>query len=90
MIPKNIFVIQIKVVIADFRTGHAAFSKTVVKGGIQMIKLAVNADNVPGMPVFDTLLRIIAADGNHAPDSKSIAQHLHRFGNAFTNSHALP
>ena len=89
MIPEDVFVIQIKIIVADFLTCHTAFSKTVVERDIQMVINSINSDNIPGMPVFDAFFRVIAADGDHAPKSKCVTENLHRLGNALADAHAL-
>ena len=40
--------------------------------------------NIPGMAVFDSLVRIISADGNDTPYSQGIQKNLYGFGNTFT------
>ena len=90
VIQEDGLIVQIEIIVTDFLPGHAAFSKAVIERGIQMIIGAINPDNVPGMAVFDAFFRIIAANRDHAPDSKRIAKNLYCFGNPFTNTHALP
>ena len=89
MVPEDGFIVQIEIIVADFLPSHTAFSQTVVKRGIQMIIHAVDADNVPGMAVFDAFFRIIAANCDHTPDPKGIAKDLYCFGDSLTDSYPL-
>ena len=84
MIPENIFIIQVEVIISNFFV-----SKTVIKGHIQMITTSADLHNIPGVTVFNTLLRIIATDRNNVPDAKRIQKHLYRFCNSLTDTDPL-
>ena len=89
MVTEDAFVIQIKIIIADADRTVFVFSESIVEGGIQMIILAVDPDNIPGMAVFDPLLRIVSADGDDAPDTKSIAENLYGFGDSLADPHTV-
>ena len=89
MIPENIFVIQIEIVIADADRSVLIFAQSIVEGGIQMIVLPVDADNVPGVAVFNAFFRIVSADGDDAPESQSIAENLYRFGDSLTDTDTM-
>ena len=54
-----------------------------------MISGISDFDNIPGMPVFDPSLRVVAAQNDHAPYSKRIQQNLHCLCNALTDAHTL-
>ena len=53
MVTKDVFVIQIKIIVADADRAVLVFAKSIVKGGVQMVVLSVNPDNIPGVAVFD-------------------------------------
>ena len=77
MVTENLLVIQIEIIIADFGIFLIflmciIFTESVVEGSIQMVLSTVDLDDIPGMAVFDTFVRIIAADGDDAPDTQSI------------------
>ena len=76
MVTEDVFVIQIKIIVADTDRIILVSAKCIVKSGIQMIILSVDSDNVPGMAVFDTFFGIISADGDNTPDSEGIAENF--------------
>ena len=41
------------------------------------------------LTVLDPFLRIVAADSDYTPHTQRITKHLHRFGNALADTHAL-
>ena len=45
--------------------------------------------HVPGVAVFDSLLRVISAEDYHTPDSQCVTERLHRLGYALADPHAL-
>ena len=89
MVTKDVFVIQIKIIVADADRAVLVFAKSIVKGGVQMVVLSVNPDNIPGVAVFDPFFRIVSADGDDAPDTKGIAEHFYRFGDSLTDAYAV-
>ena len=89
MVTEDGFIIEIKVVISDLRTGLEAFSEAVVEGCIEVIISFSNLYDIPGMAVFDAFFRIIPAQGDHAPDSQSITEDLDGFGNSLTDADAV-
>lgn len=58
VVAEDVFVIWIKVVVSDVDRIIFVFAKSIVKSGIQMVVLSINADNVPGMAVFDAFFRL--------------------------------
>lgn len=76
MVTEDVFVIQIKIIVADADRTVLVFAKSIVKGGIQMVVLSVNPDNIPGVAVLDPFFRIVSADGDDAPDTKGIAEYF--------------
>ena len=84
VITKDIFVIQIEVVITD-----AIVAQGIVKGGIQVIIFSAQLYNIPGMAVFDPFFRVVAADNDHAPESQGIAQYFDCLGNPLADTHTL-
>ena len=54
-----------------------------------MISNTSDFDNIPGMPVFDPFLWIVAAQSDHAPHSKCIQQNLHCLCNSLADAHTL-
>ena len=56
MVTEDGFIIEIKVVISDLRTGLEAFSEAVVEGCIEVIISFSNLYDIPGMAVFDAFL----------------------------------
>ena len=54
-----------------------------------MIILPADPHNIPGVTVLDPFLRIVAADSDYTPHTQRITKHLHRFGNALADTHAL-
>ena len=64
VVPENGPVIQTKVIIAD----RSFAGKSVVKGSVQMVILAVEPDDIPCMAILNPLFRVVAADRNDAPD----------------------
>ena len=88
MVFKNMSIVQIKVIVADV-CSFITVSKCIVKCCIQMIVCTADSDNVPGMTVFDSFFRIVAAYRDHTPDSQRIEKDLDCFGNAFADANAL-
>ena len=88
MIPENALVIKIKIIVADI-LHLVALSKGVVKSRIQMIIYAADFDDIPGVAVFDPLIRIVSADCDDAPDTKLIEKDFDRLGDSLTDTHSL-
>ena len=89
MVTEDVFVIQIKIIVADTDRIILVSAKCIVKSGIQMIILSVDSDNVPGMAVFDTFFGIISADGDNTPDSEGIAENFYGFGDSLTDADTM-
>ena len=58
MVTKDVFVIQIKIIVADTDRIILVSAKCIVKCGIQMIILPADAHDIPGVAVFDPFFRI--------------------------------
>ena len=54
-----------------------------------MIILTADPDNIPGMPVFDLLVRIVVRERHDAPDSQGVTQNLECLGNPFADPDSL-
>lgn len=88
MIPENTLIVKIKVIVADI-LHLVALSKGVVKSRIQMIIYAADFDDIPGVAVFNPLIRIVSADCDDAPDTKLIEKDFDRLGDSLTDTHSL-
>ena len=86
VIPEKPGIIQIKIIIPY----SVPVTQRIVEGGVQMIIGSSDSDNIPGMAVLDTFLRICFGNGDHTPDPEGIAQHLYGLGYPFTYAHTLP
>ena len=85
MIPEYPPVIQIEIVIPQ-----EIFScKGTVKGGVQMIILSFQADDVPGMAIFDPFVRGGFGDGDDTPKPQSVTENFDSFCNPFTYPYSL-
>ena len=85
MIPEDIFVIQIEVVVAH----DAGLAQRGVKGGVQVVALAVHRYHVPGVAVADAALRRDLAQRHDAPEAEPVTQGLDGLGNALAHADAL-
>lgn len=84
VIPEDVPVVQVEIVVP----GRSPL-EGVVKGGVQVIALAVHRYHVPGVAVFHAPLRGRLAEGHDAGQLHRVAQGLHRFGDALAHPHPL-
>ena len=54
-----------------------------------MIILTADPDNIPGMPVFDLLVRIAVREGHDAPDPQGVTQDLKGLCDPFAHADSL-
>ena len=64
-------------------------TERIVKRCIQMIMLAFDSQHIPGMTIFDPLLRICLRQSNHAPDTQIVTENFDGLGNSLTDAHAM-
>ena len=85
VVPEEALVVQVEVVVPE----DAVLPQGVVEGGVQVIILSVQLQNVPGVAVFHATLRVCLGDGDHAPDAQGVTEDLHRLGDALAHPHAV-
>ena len=54
-----------------------------------MIILPADTNHIPGMTIFDTLVRIVLRQGDDTPDVQLIAKNFHRLRHALTDRHPV-